>query len=72
MAEADARLLESSITDEEFCGAVVVRGGRVTLLMPPGQSPVERDAIARSLLGRALGVDLAPLPAPFTMTDFPA
>lgn len=71
LTDTSARLVESSITDDGFCGAVVVRGKRVTLLMPPHRSPVERDVIARSLLGRALGVQLSPLPEVFTMIELP-
>jgi hypothetical protein len=64
-----AELVESSITDEEFTGAAVVCGGSVLLSMPPGRPEWERDAVARALLGDALGVPLPPLPSPYQITQ---
>lgn len=66
IAETGVKLIESSITDENFCGAVVVRDGQPTALwMPPGRSDIENNVIARYLIGKALHIDLTPLPEPF-------
>ena len=63
LAELGAALVESSITDAAFYGAVVQRrDGQLILSMPVGRSAFERDTVARMLLGRALGIDSAPVP----------
>lgn len=68
LAELDVELVDSSITDRGFLGAVVQRrDGRLILAMPVGRSDFERDTAARMLLGEALGVDCAPIPEPLQM-----
>ncbi|MFE4867687.1 hypothetical protein [Streptomyces sp. NPDC056682] len=63
LAELDAEVYDSSITDETFFGAAVQRkDGHIALAMPPGRDELERDTIARMLLGKALGIPMAPLP----------
>jgi hypothetical protein len=37
--------------------------------MPPGRPVWEREAVARALLGDALGVPLPPLPSPYRLTE---
>ncbi|UXY21929.1 hypothetical protein N8I84_26925 [Streptomyces cynarae] len=69
LAELDVTLDESSITDPSFTGAAVVTGDRLILSMRPGQPGSERDAVARALLGRVLGVPLSPLPEPYRMSE---
>jgi hypothetical protein len=69
LAELDVTLDESSITDPSFTGAAVVTRGRLILSMRPGQPESERDAVARALLGRVLGVPLSPLPEPYRMSE---
>lgn len=64
LAAADAVLVESSIRDRGFLGAAHPRGDGWVLSMPANRPKVERDLVARYLLGRALGVDVAPLPGP--------
>jgi hypothetical protein len=61
----DVELVDSSITDVGFFGALVERrdGSRV-LSMPAGRSPFERDTAARMLLAEGLGLDAPPVPAP--------
>lgn len=64
-------LIDSSITDAGFFGALVERrdGSRV-LSMPIGRSAFERDTAARMLLAEGLGLDAPPVPAPLVTTDF--
>ncbi|MFK8844722.1 hypothetical protein [Streptomyces sp. Ac-502] len=63
-------LATSGVDDPRFAGeAVKLTDGTVVLSMPPGRDPVVSDVLARGLLGRAFGVPLAPLPAPFEMTE---
>lgn len=64
LATADAVLVESSIPDRGFLGAAHPRGDGWVLSMPKGRPDVERELVARYLLGRALGVDVVPLPGP--------
>jgi len=65
LAELDVELVESSITDAGFFGALVERrdGSRV-LSMPVGRSAFERDTAARMLLAEGLGLDAPPVPVP--------
>jgi hypothetical protein len=69
IAETDVELMASSITDENFFGAAVVRKGRITVMLRAGLSDFEHDVIVRYLIGQALRMDLTPLPAPFE-TEF--
>jgi hypothetical protein len=63
LAELDAELYDSSITDADFFGAAILRGGgRFALAMPRGRDEFERDTVARMLLGMVLHVEMAPLP----------
>ncbi|MEV5944599.1 hypothetical protein [Streptomyces sp. NPDC051994] len=63
LAELDAEIYDSSITDETFFGAAIQRkDGHIALAMPPGREEFERDTVARMLLGKVLHVELAPLP----------
>lgn len=63
LAEVDAEVYDSSIIDDGFFGAAVQRkDGHIALAMPPGREEFERDTVARMLLGKVLGVELAPLP----------
>lgn len=63
LTEADAVIYDSSITDEPFFGAAIQRkDGHIALAMPPGRDAIERDSVARMLLGKMLHVELAPLP----------
>ena len=71
LADANVRLVESSITDREFYGAAVVRRGRPILLMPQGRTDLESDIITRYLLGQALGLDITDLPKPFDVVVRP-
>lgn len=68
--DLDITCLDSSITDPEFTGAVVVTRGKVVLMMPPGRSDLEHDCTARYLIGRAFEVDgLLPFPDMFKVID---
>lgn len=63
LTEADAEIYDSSITDSSFFGAAIERkDGHIALAMPSGRDEVERDTVARILLGKVLGIRLAPLP----------
>ena len=70
LAEAGVEIVDSSITDAEFFGAVVQRkSGETYLAMPTGRSELEHDTIARYLIARAFDVDLPKLPEPFVTTE---
>jgi hypothetical protein len=64
LKEFDVTLVDSTITDPSFVGALVERrdGSRI-LSMPPGRSWLERDTAARMLLAEGLGLDAPPVPA---------
>ncbi|MFD6490307.1 hypothetical protein [Streptomyces sp. NPDC060188] len=68
LAELDVELVESEITERGFTGYAHREGGRLLLAMRPGQPALERDCVARALIGRALGVTMPPLPAPYKVT----
>lgn len=63
LAAAGALLVESTIADVDFFGAVYVSPAGLTLHVPQGRPAAEREAIVRLLLGQVLGVPLASLPA---------
>lgn len=68
LADLDVVLVDSSITDAGFYGAVVERrDGQLILTMPRGRPVFERDTVARMLLGEALGFGSAPVPEPLRM-----
>ena len=70
LAEAGVEIVDSSIQDAEFFGAVVQRkSGEMYLAMPTGRSEREHDTIARYLIARAFDVDLPELPEPFETTE---
>ena len=63
LADCDAVIYDSSITDAKFFGAAIRRkDGHIALAMPPAREAFERDTVARILLGKVLGVPMAPLP----------
>jgi hypothetical protein len=65
LAEHRVELVDSSITDATFFGALVERrDGSLLLSMPVGRSAFERDTAARMLLAEGLGLDAPPVPAP--------
>ena len=67
---AGVEIVDSSITDRGFFGAVVQRKtGEMYLTMPTGRSDREHDTIARYLIAQAFGVDLPQLPPPFETTE---
>lgn len=54
--ELGVTLIDSSISDREFFGAVVrLKTGELLLTMPAGRTGLEHDTVARSLLADALG-----------------
>ncbi|MEU0783493.1 hypothetical protein ABZ341_18205 [Streptomyces sp. NPDC006173] len=69
LAELDVELVESAITERGFTGYAHQEDGRLLLAMRPGQPAVERDCVARALLGNALGVPMPDLPAPYRLSD---
>jgi hypothetical protein len=49
LADLDAELVESSITDPGFIGALLeLPDGSLVLSMPPGRPRLERDCVARA------------------------
>lgn len=70
LADLGAELMESAITDPGFVGAVVQRrDGSLVLSMPPGRPRLERDTVARAMLGQAIGVPLGRLPGMYKLTE---
>jgi len=70
LAELDVELVESSITDPGFIGALLeLPDGTLVLSMPPGRPRLERDCVARAMLGRAVGVPLGRLPGMYELTE---
>ncbi|RSS46224.1 hypothetical protein [Streptomyces sp. WAC08241] len=63
LAAAGALLVESSIPDVDFFGAVLVSPAGLSLHLPRERPAAERDTVARLLLARVLGVPTTPLPA---------
>jgi hypothetical protein len=69
LTTAGVELVDSTITDREFFGAVVQRkSGEMLLTMPTGRSELEHDTVARYLIAQAFDVNLPDLPAPFITT----
>jgi hypothetical protein len=65
LAAHGVELVDSSITDAGFFGALVERrDGSLVLSMPVGRSAFERDTAARMLLAEGLGLEAPPVPAP--------
>jgi hypothetical protein len=70
LATAGVEMVDSSITDRTFFGAVVQRkSGELLLAMPAGRSELEHDTVARYLLAQVFDVDLPQLPAPFVTAE---
>jgi hypothetical protein len=70
LATAGVEIVDSSIADRGFFGAVVQRkSGETYLAMPTGRSELEHDTVARYLIAQAFGVDLPQLPPPFQTTE---
>jgi len=69
LTETGVELIDSSISDREFFGAVVQRkNGELLLTMPTGRSELEHDTVARYLLAQVFDVELPQLPPPFVTT----
>lgn len=69
LAETGVEVIDSSIGDRGFFGAVVQRkNGDLLLAMPAGRSELEHDTVARYLLAQVFDVVLPHLPAPFVTT----
>jgi hypothetical protein len=69
LAETGVEVVDSSIADREFFGAVVQhKNGDVLLAMPTGRSELEHDTVARYLLAQIFDVNLPKLPEPFVTT----
>jgi hypothetical protein len=70
LADLGAELVESSITDSTFIGALLeLPDGSLVLSMPSGRPRLERDCVARAMLGRAVGVPLGRLPGIYELTE---
>jgi hypothetical protein len=70
LLELDVELHLSSITDPDFIGALLqLPDGSLILSMPPGRPRLERDCVARAMLGRAVGVPLGRLPGMYELTE---
>jgi hypothetical protein len=69
LAAHDVELVDSSITDATFFGALVERrDGTLILSMPVGRSAFERDTAARMLLAEGLGLDAPSVPEPLAVS----
>ena|SRR5690242_2150760 len=70
LLDLDVQLHLSSITDPGFIGALLeLPDGTLVLSMPPGRPRLERDCVARAMLGRVAGVPLGRLPAVYELTE---
>jgi hypothetical protein len=70
LAELAVEIVDSTITDAGFFGAVVQRkSGELYLSMPSGRSKLEHDTIARYLIAQVFDVGLPQLPEPFVTTE---
>ncbi|MFB7244606.1 hypothetical protein ACFCYX_19360 [Streptomyces populi] len=70
LLELDVELHLSSITDPGFIGALVQReDGSLILSMPSGRPRVERDCVARAMLGRMADLPLGQLPGMYELTE---
>jgi hypothetical protein len=70
LLELDVELHLSQITDPGFIGALVqLPDGSLILSMPPGRPRLERDTVARAMLGQVVGVPLGPLPELYQLTE---
>lgn len=70
LAETGVELVDSSITDAGFCGAIVQpKAGGIVLTMPTGRSELEHDSVARSLIAKLFNINLTELPAPFATVE---
>jgi hypothetical protein len=69
LVTAGVELIDSSIADRTFFGAIVQRkSGEMYLSMPSGRSQLEHDTVARYLIAQAFDVELPDLPPPFVTT----
>jgi hypothetical protein len=70
LLELDVKLHLSQITDPGFIGALVqLPDDSLVLSMPPGRPRLERDTVARAMLGQVIGVPLGPLPEMYQLTE---
>ncbi|GHG15213.1 hypothetical protein ACFFSH_39970 [Streptomyces filamentosus] len=71
LAEVDAEVLDAPAEYDVFEGvALKPRSGRIQIVLPKARSAAHRDVMARVLVGRLLGTDLAPLPASLESRSF--
>ncbi|MFF7180168.1 hypothetical protein [Streptomyces sp. NPDC008121] len=64
------QVIDSSITDEYFCGAALVdRDGALVLHLPVGRDPRERDEAVRKLIATVHGLSEDIFTGPLTTTD---
>ncbi|MGW4050823.1 hypothetical protein ACWENA_08315 [Streptomyces sp. NPDC004779] len=64
LAEVDAEVTDAPAEYDAFEGvAVKPHVGPIQIVLPKARSAAHRDAMARILVGRLLGADLAPLPS---------
>lgn len=61
----DVEVFDSSVTDNNFCGGVVVRDGRITVLNSPDRDTSETEYSVRYLTAQALNLDISDLRSPF-------
>ena len=72
LAEVDAEVTEAPADyDAAFEGvAVKPHAGPIQIVLPKARSAAHRDVMARVLVGRLLGTDLAPLPSSLESRTF--
>lgn len=71
LAEAGAKIVESSIDEPDYYGAIVKPStGPAIVCIPESRSAVEKSAMARLLVGRLLGAPMLPLPASLQARTF--
>lgn len=68
LAATGVELLNASITDRTFFGALYERkNGTLVLAMPTGRSELEHDTVARYLIAQIFDVEVPQLPTSITV-----
>ncbi|MFI8962076.1 hypothetical protein ACIGO8_08165 [Streptomyces sp. NPDC053493] len=71
LAETNAEIIDAPAEYEHFEGVALRQSaGPIQVVLPKTQSPRERDAMARLLVGRLLGTPMLPLPTSLEARSF--
>ena len=71
LAEVNAEIVDTDVSDPKFLGQVVKpRSGATLLAMPTGRSAFERDTVARILVAKLYGAPMRPVPSSLDVRTF--